>query len=58
MMTSEIQEALPLLVNLLLLVVIGALLVGTFFSIVGFMFRNAFLITTIVGVIILFTIVE
>jgi magnesium-transporting ATPase (P-type) len=54
MTPAELQEALPLLGQLLLLVVIGALLVGSFFAIVGFMFRNALWITMILGVIIIF----
>jgi len=54
MTPAELQEALPLLGQLLLLVVIGALLVGSFFAIVGFMFRNAVWITMILGVIIIF----
>jgi magnesium-transporting ATPase (P-type) len=54
MTPTELQEALPLLGQLLLLVVIGALLVGSFFAIVGFMFRNAVWITMILGVIIIF----
>lgn len=54
MTPTELQEALPLLGQLLLLVVIGALLVGSFFAIVGFMFRNALWITMILGVIIIF----
>lgn len=51
MTPAEIQEALPLLTQLLLLVVIGALLVGAFMSIVGFMFRNAIWIIIIIGLI-------
>ena len=54
MTPAELQDALPLLGQLLLLVVIGALLVGSFFAIVGFMFRNALWITMILGVIIIF----
>ena len=47
----EIQEALPLYAQLLFYAVIGALLVGTFFSIVGFMFRHALAIIAIVTII-------
>jgi len=55
MTPAELQEALPLLSQLLLLVVIGALLVGSFFAIVGFMFRNALWITIILVAIIIFS---
>jgi len=55
MTPAELQEALPLLCQLLLLVVIGALLVGSFFTIVGFIFRNALWITLVLGGIIIFT---
>ena len=48
---SEIQAMLPLLAQLLFFAVIGALLVGSFFSIVGFMFRNAIWIILILAVI-------
>jgi len=48
---SEIQAMLPLLAQLLFFAVIGALLVGSFFSIVGFMFRNAIWIMLILAVI-------
>ena len=48
---SEIQAMLPLLAQLLFLAVIGALLVGSFFAIVGFMFRNAIWIMLILAVI-------
>ena len=48
---SEIQAMLPLLAQLLFFAVIGALLVGSFFSIVGFMFRNAIWIMLILVVI-------
>ena len=50
MTPSEIQAALPLLAQLLLIAVIGALLVGSFVSIIGFMFRNALWVVTILGV--------
>lgn len=50
MTPAEIQAALPLLAQLLLIAVIAALLVGSFFAIIGFMFRNALWIVTILGV--------
>lgn len=43
----ELQQALPLYAQLLFYAVIGALVVGTFFSIVGFMFRHALAIIAI-----------
>lgn len=48
---SEIQAMLPLLAQLLFYAVIGALLVGSFFAVVGFMFRNAIWIMLILAVI-------
>ena len=47
---SEIQAALPLLAQLLLIAVIGALLVGSFFAVIGFVFRNALWVVAILGV--------
>lgn len=46
----ELQQALPLYAQLLFYAVIGALVVGTFFSIVGFMFRHALAIIAIVTI--------
>ena len=46
---SEIQSMLPLFLQLLFFAVAGALIVGVFFSIVGFFFRNALMIMLIVG---------
>ena len=48
---SEIQAMLPLLAQLLFYAVIGALLVGSFFTLIGFMFRNAIWIILIICVI-------
>ena len=47
----EIQEALPMLLSLLFYAVIGALLVGSFFAIIRFMFVNAIWIILIIAVI-------
>ena len=44
----EIQEAAPLFFQLLFFAVAGALLVGTFVAIVGFMFRYAIAIIFLV----------
>ena len=44
----EIQAMLPLFLQLLFFAVAGALLVGVFFSIVGWFFRNAIIIIIIV----------
>ena len=41
---SEIQSMLPLFFQLLFFAVAGALIVGVFFSIVGWFFRNAIVI--------------
>ena len=46
---SEIQSMLPLFFQLLFFAVAGALIVGVFFSIVGFFFRNALMIMIIVA---------
>ena len=46
---SEIQSMLPLFLHLLFFAVAGALIVGVFFSIVGFFFRNALMIMIIVA---------
>jgi hypothetical protein len=46
----EIQQALPLYAQLLFYAVVGALVVGTFFSIVGFMFRHALAIIAIAAI--------
>ena len=46
---SEIQEVSPLFFQLLFFAVAGALLVGVFFSIVGWFFRNAIIIMIIVA---------
>ena len=46
---SDIQSMLPLFLQLLFFAVAGALIVGVFFSIVGFFFRNALIIMLIVG---------
>ena len=48
---AEIQEALPLLAQLLFYAVIGALLVGSFFAIIRFMFVNSIWIIMIIAVI-------
>ena len=47
---SEIQSMLPLFLQLLFFAVAGALIVGVFFSIVGFFFRNAIIIMIIIGI--------
>mgnify|MGYP001249532329 CR=1 FL=1 len=47
---SEIQSMLPLFLQLLFFAVAGALIVGVFFSIVGWFFRNAVIIIVIVGI--------
>ena len=47
---SELQSMLPLFLQLLFFAVAGALIVGVFFSIVGFFFRNALMIMIIVAV--------
>ena len=47
---SEIQSMLPLFFQLLFFAVAGALIVGVFFSIVGWFFRNAVLIMIVVGI--------
>jgi len=47
---SEIQSMLPLFFQLLFFAVAGALIVGVFFSIVGWFFRNAILIMIVVAV--------
>jgi len=46
---SEIQSMLPLFFQLLFFAVAGALIVGVFFSIVGWFFRNAILIMIVVA---------
>ena len=46
---SEIQSMLPLFLQLLFFAVAGALIVGVFFSIVGFFYRNAIVIMIIIG---------
>lgn len=43
----EIQQALPLYAQLLFYAIAGALVVGTFFSIIGFMFRHSLAIIAI-----------
>ena len=45
---SEIQSMLPLFFQLLFFAVAGALIVGTFASIIGFMFRHALIIMFLV----------
>ena len=47
---SEIQSMLPLFFQLLFFAVAGALIVGVFFSIVGWFFRNALIIMIVVGI--------
>ena len=47
---SEIQSMLPLFLQLLFFAVAGALIVGVFFSIVGWFFRNALIIMIVVGI--------
>ena len=51
---SEIQSMLPLFLQLLFFAVAGALIVGVFFSIVGWFFRNAVIIIVIVGILFAF----
>ena len=46
---TDIQSMLPLFLQLLFFAVAGALIVGVFFSIVGFFFRNALMIMIIVA---------
>jgi hypothetical protein len=46
---SEIQSMLPLFFQFLFFAVAGALIVGVFFSIVGWFFRNAIVIMIIVA---------
>jgi len=46
---SDIQSMLPLFFQLLFFAVAGALIVGVFFSIVGWFFRNAILIMIVVA---------
>ena len=46
---SEIQSMLPLFLQFLFFAVAGALIVGVFFSIVGWFFRNAVVIMIIVA---------
>ena len=46
---SDIQSMLPLFLQLLFFAVAGALIVGVFFSIVGWFFRNAILIMIVVA---------
>jgi len=46
---SELQAMTPLFLQLLFFAVAGALIVGVFFSIVGFFFRNAIMIMIIIG---------
>lgn len=41
MLLPEIQEALPLLLQLLLIVAVGALLVGFFLGVINFVVKNA-----------------
>jgi len=47
---SEIQSMLPLYFQLLFFAVAGALIVGVFFSIVGWFYRNAIFIMIIVAI--------
>ena len=46
---EKLKKMLPLFLQLLFFAVAGALIVGVFFSIVGFFFRNALIIMIIVG---------
>ena len=48
---SEIQSMLPLFLQLLFFAVAGALIVGVFFSIVGWFFRNAVVIMIVLAII-------
>ena len=48
---SEIQSMLPLFLQLLFFAVAGALIVGIFFSIVGWFFRNAVVIMIVLAII-------
>tara|TARA_R100000426_G_scaffold64669_1_gene45099 strand:- start:53 stop:241 length:189 start_codon:yes stop_codon:yes gene_type:complete len=45
---SELQSMLPLFLQLLFFAVAGALIVGTFVSIIGFMFRHALIIIILI----------
>jgi len=47
---SEIQSMLPLYFQLLFFAVAGALVVGVFFSIVGWFFRNAIIVMIVVAI--------
>ena len=47
---SEIQSMLPLYFQLLFFAVAGALVVGVFFSIVGWFFRNAVIVMIVVAI--------
>ena len=47
---SEIQSMLPLFFQLLFFAVAGALVVGVFFSIVGWFFRNAIIVMIVVAI--------
>ena len=48
---SDIQSMLPLFLQLLFFAVAGALIVGVFFSIVGWFFRNAVVIMILLSLI-------
>ncbi len=47
----ELQQALPLYAELLFYAVVGALVVGTFLSVIGFMFRHALAIVAIAAIV-------
>ena len=51
-MVNEIQAALPLLLQLLFIVAVGALLVGCILAIVNFIVKNSIVI--VLGLVILF----
>ena len=45
---AELQSMLPLFLQLLFFAVAGALIVGTFATIIGFMFRHALIIMILI----------
>ena len=51
-MVNEIQDALPLLLQLLFIVAVGALLVGCILAIINFIVKNSIVI--VLGLVILF----
>ena len=55
-MVNEIQAALPLLLQLLFIVAVGALLVGCILAIINFIVKNSIVI--VLGLVILFSYVN